>query len=85
VDITGSSTYCLDILSQAIKGRKYKKIKQLKLREIKFNLEKDSIMKKSGQVKGTEYREYLYDKDITQEKLYNNMARLSTNLINLKE
>jgi hypothetical protein len=57
----------------------------LVLREIKYNLEKDSIQKKSGQKKGTEYREYLYDKDITQEKLYNNMARLSTNLINLKE
>jgi len=75
----------MDILSQALKNRKYKKVKKLNFREIKYDLSPDSIMKKSGQIKGSDYKEYLYDKDITQEKLYNNMVRLSTNLINLRE
>jgi hypothetical protein len=48
VDITGSSTYCLDILLQAIKGRKYKKLKSLVLRNIKYDLSKDSMLKKSS-------------------------------------
>lgn len=85
VDIAGSSTYSLDILLQAIKNRKYRKLKKLKLIQVRYDLDNIMKMKKKGKVQGSKYVEYLYDKTQDKEKNYDQMMRLGCNLQNLKE
>jgi hypothetical protein len=85
VDISRSSTYCMDILIQRVGNRKYKKVKNLQLDDINFDLPNSTLMRKRGLMNGTIYRDYLYDKTQTNDNNYDKMVILSSNLENLKE
>jgi len=75
----------MDILIQRVKSRHYKKIKNLKLDDISYNLNSLTLMKKKGTMNGSIYKDYLYDKTQIIDANYDKMVQLSSNLENLRE
>jgi len=75
----------MDILASRVKNRRYKKLKNLKLNDISYNLNSPTLMKKKGTMNGSIYKDYLYDKTQVIDANYDKMVQLSSNLENLRE